>query len=460
MRGLSGGGLTVVGMSHARVAVLQVVSKQLSVTAAAAEYGFSRRHLHRLLARYREGGLEALEPRSRRPKTTPIATPQTVRKRVIELRSQLDCRRAGCGPRTIGWHLEQEGHKPPAPATISRILKEAGLIIPQPRKRPRSSYTRFEMAQPNEMWQSDFIHWRLADGTDVEVLNWLDDHSRYLLSCTAHRPVSGDDVVAVFLGLIEEYGPPASTLTDNGSVYTSRFTGGRNAFEYVLPILGIRQKNGSPGHPQTQGKTERFHQTLQRWLAARPTARTIAELQHQLDQFREHYNERRPHRALQRTPPGQAYRATPKAAPATNGHAPGHYRLRYDRLDTKGRMTLRRAGRMHHLGIGTAHARKRVLAFADDHHITVAELTTGEVLSTHLIEPTRPTGATKTNSPAAGRAPRNETHVPRHVRPMSRDITEPGGGIRTPKGYGRPAPKAGASANFATPAELLHKKRT
>jgi hypothetical protein len=243
------------------------------------------------------------------------------------------------------------------------------------------------MAQPNEMWQSDFIHRRLADGTDIEVLNWFDDHSRYLLSCTAHQPVTGDVVVAVFLDVVARYGAPASTLTDNGSVYTSRFTGGRNAFEYVLPILGVRQKNGSPGHPQTQGKAERFHQTLQRWLAARPTARTINELQRQLDAFREHYNEQRPHRALQRTTPGDAYRATPKATPATNGHAPGHYRLRYDRLDTKGKMTLRRAGRMHHLGIGTAHAGTRVLALADERHITVIELATGEVLSTHHIEP-------------------------------------------------------------------------
>ena len=291
------------------------------------------------------------------------------------------------GPVTIGWHLEREGHKPPAPATISRILKHAGLITPQPRKRPRSSYTRFEMAQPNEMWQSDFIHWRLADGTDVEILNWLDDHSRYLLSCTAHQPVTGDDVASTFLAAVDDHGAPASTLTDNGRVYTARFGGGRNAFEYLLPMLGVRQKNGSPGHPQTQGKTERFHQTLQRWLRARPPARTLPELQRQLDQFREHYNEHRPHRALNRRTPGDAYRATPKAAPASNGHAPGHYRLRYDRLDPKGRMTLRRAGRMHHLGIGTAHARKRVLAFADDTQVTVADLTTGEVLSVHLIQP-------------------------------------------------------------------------
>src|SRR5690348_7895898 len=185
-------------MSRARVAVLKVASGASSVTAAAAEYGFSRRHLHRLLVRYREGGLDALEPRSRRPRTNAAATAVLVRERVIELRRQLAADGLDAGPVTIAWHLERDGLRPPAPSTISRILQQAGLITPQPRKRPRSSYLRFEMAQPNEMWQSDFIHWRLAGGTDVEILNWLDDHSRYLLSTTAHAPVTGDDVVAVF----------------------------------------------------------------------------------------------------------------------------------------------------------------------------------------------------------------------------------------------------------------------
>ena len=125
---------------------------------------------------------------------------------MIELRAQLTADGLDAGPHTIGWRLEQEGHKPPAPATISRILNLAGLITPQPRKRPRSSYLRFEMAQPNEMWQSDFIHCSLVDGTGVEVLNWLDDPCRFLLSCTARRPVTGDDVVTVLLSLIEESG--------------------------------------------------------------------------------------------------------------------------------------------------------------------------------------------------------------------------------------------------------------
>lgn len=148
------------------------------------------------------------------------------------------------------------------------------------------------------------------------------------------------------------------------------------------------QKNGSPGHPQTQGKIERFHQTQKRWLAARPIARTLPELQSQLNEFREHYNEQRPHRSLNRRTPGDAYRATPKAAPA--GPRPhGHYRLRYDRLDDKGTMTLRHAGRLRHLPAGAANARTRVLALADDNQVLVTDLTTGEILSRHQIDPTK-----------------------------------------------------------------------
>jgi transposase InsO family protein len=393
-------------MSRARVAVLKVASGQLSVTASAVEHGFSRRHLHRLLAAYKEGGLEALEPRSRRPVGNSRATPEVVRDRVIRLRQQLTAEGLDAGPVTIGWHLEREGLKPPAAATISRILGQAGLVTPEPRKRPRSSYIRFQAAQPNETWQSDFMHCRLADGSDVEILSWLDDHSRLLLSCTAHQPVTGDVVVTVFLELVDQFGAPASTLTDNGRVYTARFGGGRNAFEYLLPILGVQQKNGSPGHPQTQGKIERFHQTLQRWLRARPRARTIPALQHQLDCFREHYNEHRPHRALQRTTPGDAYRQTPKAIPA-GPRAQGHYRLRYDRLDKKGTMTLRRGGRMHHLGIGAAHTGKRVLALADDREVTVIELETGEILSTHDIQPNKAYWRNKQREP--GRWPSSQT---------------------------------------------------
>ncbi len=375
-------------MSKHRVAVLKVVSAQLSVTAAAAESGFSRQHLQRLLRRYREGGLEALEPRSSRPRSSPGRTPEAVRERIVAVRTELTARGLDAGPVTIAWHLEREGLHAPSSSTIRRILHTAGLIVPEPHERPRSSWLRFEAAAPNELWQSDVTHWRLADGTEVEICSWLDDHSRYLLGCTAFGRVSGDDVVATFTTAGDEHGWPAATLTDNGAVYTSRFTGGRNSFEYLLAYLGIRQKNGAPGHPQTQGKIERFHQTLKRWLGQQPAPRTPAELQAQLDAFAIAYDEDRPHRAIGRITPGEAYRARPKAHPAGRG-APGHLRLRYDVADSKGAITLRRAGRLHHLKIGAAHARRRVLAIVDEREVTVADLATGEVLSSHLIEPDR-----------------------------------------------------------------------
>lgn len=373
-------------MSKNRVAVLKVVAKQLSVTAAAAEYGMSRQHLQHLLRRYREGGLDALEPRSRRPHTSPQRLPDAVREQIIALRVELTGCGLDAGPVTIAWHLGRAAEHVPSSSTIRRILHDAGLVTPAPRKRPRSSYVRFEAAQPNELWQSDFTHWRLADGSEVEIINWLDDHSRYLLGCQACARVTGDDAVATFLAAVEQHGAPAATLTDNGAVYTARFTGGKNGFEYVLARLGVRQKNGAPGHPQTQGKIERFQQTLKRWLERQPSATTLAQLQAQLDRFRSDYNERRPHRATGRSTPGQAYRATLTAQPASSGGA-AHYRLRYDVTDGRGAMTLRRAGRLHHLKIGATHARQRVLALADEHSVTVVALDTGEILSRHLIEP-------------------------------------------------------------------------
>jgi transposase InsO family protein len=278
--------------------------------------------------------------------------------------------------------------RPPAASTIRRVLTAAGLISPEPKKRPKSSYRRFQADQPNECWQSDFTHWQLADGTGVEIINWLDDHSRYLLASRAYRRVTGQTVISTFLAASNLYGLPQSTLTDNGSVYTSRFTGGRNGFEYLLASLGVTQKNGHPSHPQTQGKIERFHQTQKRWLAAQPAAATIAELQTQLDTFAHIYNHIRPHRALHGATPTQAYTATIKAAPANHSNNP-HYRVRNDHVDRLGKISLRRAGRMHHLGVGAVHAGQAVTIVIDADNATVIHRDTGQVLSEHVIDPDR-----------------------------------------------------------------------
>jgi transposase InsO family protein len=375
-------------MSKARVIVLAVVHQGLTKAEAAQRYSVSWQWVHTLVTRYNEGGLDALEPRSRRPASNSKATPVAVADRIIELRKQLDAGGLDAGPVTIAHHLAHEGARPPSTSTIRRILHAAGLVVANPKKRPRSSLHRFVADQPNECWQSDFTHWPLADGTDTEILNWLDDHARYLLSITAFIRVTGDDVVDTFTSNVNDYGPPASTLTDNGSVYTSRFTGGRNAFEYLLQLLRIQQKNGRVNHPQTQGKIERFHQTLKKWLARQPAATTLTELQAQLDTFQRIYNTQRPHRALAGLTPDNTYRATPKAVPRGTA-VDEHFRIRLDHVDAGGAISLRRAGRMHHLGVGARHRGTAVLILLDATTATVTHRTTGEILSRHTIDPAR-----------------------------------------------------------------------
>jgi transposase InsO family protein len=384
-------------MSKARVAVLKVISKQLSVTDAASEYGYSRQHLHRLVARYKADGLDAVEPRSRKPLSSPQATDEKVREFVVRTRLELTAGGWDAGPVTIAWHLEQAGMHVPSTSTIRRILHAAALVTPEPRKRPRSSYKRFEAAQPNECWQSDFTHWALDGGADAEIINWPGGHSRYLLACSAWAPVTGKVVVDTFLQASNAHGLPAPTLTDNGRACTARFGGGRSALGYLLAALGITQKNGHPFHPQTQGKAGRFHKTQKRWLAAQPPAATVAGLQDQLDVFRGHYNEHRPSRAVQRHTPGHAYRALPKAGPAAA--LSGCCRLRYDHVGKGGKVSIRHAGRMHHLGIGTAHRGKEILALTDTTSVTVLDLRTGEILSAHDIVPARAYWRNKQKSP-------------------------------------------------------------
>jgi transposase InsO family protein len=372
-------------MSKPRVIVLSVVQQNLSAAQAAAKFGVSRQWVYQLLARYKADGLDAVEARSHRPRTNPHRTEEAVRARIVQLRADLTTAGLDAGPISIAWRLEAEGLPCPSRATIHRILHAAQVITPQPRKRPRSSYRRFEAAQPNECWQSDFTHWRLADDTDIEILNWLDDHSRMLLSCTAHPRVTGPTVITTFLATINRYGPPASTLTDNGVVYTARFVGGSNGFEYLLRQLNITQKNGHPHHPQTQGKVERFHQTLKRWLTGQPAAGTIAELQHQLDTFTAIYNDHRRHRAHGQTP-SSAYASTLKAEPR-QATAENPYRVRTDTIDRFGKLTLRHAGHLHHLGVGIHHANTPALILVHPSTVDVINPATGELLSRHDIDP-------------------------------------------------------------------------
>lgn len=387
-------------MSKARLVITAVVVEGRRPTEVAATYRVARSWVYELVARYRAEGDAAFEPRSRRPRTSPKATSPAVVELICELRRTLQRRGLDAGADTIRWHLEHHHQLHVSRPTIHRILTRNGLITPEPKKRPRSSYIRFEAELPNECWQSDFMHYTLADGTDAEILTWLDDHSRYALRITAHQPVTGRIVASEFRAAITEHGIPASTLTDNGMVYTVRFAtgrGGRNAFEAELHQLGITQKNSRPNHPTTCGKVERFQQTMRRWLDQQPAPTTITGLQTLLDTFRTIYNEQRPHRSLpQRATPATTYTARPKATPA--GRDDTHYRVRHDQVDNSGVVTLRVHGRLHHIGIGRIHARTHVVLLVDDLHVRVVDATTGELLRQLTINPNRdyqPTGAPK-----------------------------------------------------------------
>lgn len=378
-------------MKPKNLVIVRAVREQgLSHAEAAARFGVTRQWVHALVRRYDTDGPDGVAPRSRAPKTRPGTTPDGIRDRIIALRVQLVADGADAGPETIAWHLEQEGRRAPSTSTIRRILHAENLITPAPAKRPRSSYIRFQADLPNECWQADITHWFLADGTRVEILDFLDDHSRLLLDIRTAAAFTGPMVVTVMTELISRYGPPASTLTDNGLVFTTRlarYKGARGGFEKLLAIHGITQKNGRPGHPQTQGKIERFHQTLKRFLTARAHPSTISDLQTLLTEFQTWYNTQRPHRATGRRTPEQAYTALPKATPT--GPTRSEWRSRTDKVDRDGKVTLRYAGKLRHLGIGKAHAGTAVLLLIHDRNVVTSDATTGEIIAEHTIDPTR-----------------------------------------------------------------------
>jgi transposase InsO family protein len=386
-------------MSKARLVITAVIVEKRSVSEVARAYGVARSWIYTLLARYAAEGEAAFTPRSRRPLTSPSAISAEAVELIVAVRKELSGQGLDAGPDTIAWHLAHQHQVRVSAATVARYLARHGLVVPEPRKRPKSSYIRFAAEQPNECWQADFTHYPLAGGTGTEVLTWLDDHSRLALRVTAWNRVTGPIVLAEFRAAAATYGPPAATLTDNGMVFTTRLSGGRggrNAFEHELRRRGITQKNGRPNHPQTQGKVERFQQTLKKWLAAQsPQPATLAQLQALLDAFTSYYNQQRPHKSLPgRGTPAAAYAARPKAIPGDRS-ADTHHRVRADRVGANGVVTLRHGGRLYHIGIGRAHAGTHILLLVQDTHIRIIDAATGELLRALTLDPSRnyqPTG--------------------------------------------------------------------
>ena len=345
------------------------------------------------------------------------------------MRKQLEKDGPDAGAESIAARLEREGVRPPANSAIHRILVSAGLVRPEPGKRPKASCTRFEASLPDELWQSDFTHWPIATVPGAVVVSRLDDRSRNLLHARAFATVTMDDVQATFLQACAEHGIPARTLTDNGTVYTTRpISAAPGRSERTLALMGVRQSNGRPCHPQTQGKIERYHRTLKQWLSARPLASSIDELNEQLAEFRHVYNEERPHRALGRRTPGEAYRAKGKALPdpelaagtqtkldeqrrrETTAGSPGATRrkpipkderaepARADvtigpgirRIDRRGCVTQNNiAGKRRIFNLGKHNAGRMAELLIDHGRAVATDLETGEILADQTLDATR-----------------------------------------------------------------------
>jgi Integrase core domain len=247
---------------------------------------------------------------------------------------------------------------------------------------------RFVAEQPTERWQLDITHWALADDSEVEILNLLDDHSRVCLASQARRVFKAGDVDDCFGIAATHYRYPATVLSDNGAVVTGR-SRARAAWPSRSPWPAEGSGCAPPGlPPQTCGKVERFHQTLKNWLTTRPRARTLRQLQAQLDSFRSYYNTKRPHRALGRRTPIQAYQARPKAVPTGLPLDDTQYRIRHDKIDPSGVFTLGHNSRLHHIGVGRRHAGTDILVLVHDRHVRVLTHD-GELLRELQLDPSK-----------------------------------------------------------------------
>jgi transposase InsO family protein len=294
--------------------------EKINIARFCREHGVSRGVFHKYLTRFRTEGTDGFTRRSTAPHH-PSALNASVAEAVLRARKELADNGLDNGPITIRWRLEDTGSTPlPSQSSIYRILREHGQITPQPRKKPRTR-RRFEYADPNGCWQIDGMEHHLADGTKVCIIQILDDHSRLDVGTYAATSENTAGTWAALQQAFTGHGVPVRLLSDNGLAFTGKHRGRMVELERHLAELGVTSIASTPHHPQTCGKNERLHQTLQKWLAARPPAENLVALQQLLDEYRTIYNHRR-HQSLDGQTPHQRYNARPKATPATGPRRP------------------------------------------------------------------------------------------------------------------------------------------
>ena len=289
-----------------------------AVSTFCAEHGISRKSFYELRKRAKtEGPAAVLEPRSRRPKTTPSKLTEEVRKQAIGVRAALEASGLDHGPISVHDKMHAMGlEQVPSVASLARIFREAGVARLEPKKRPRSAWRRFVYPAPNACWQLDATEYVLTGGRKCVIFQLIDDHSRYAVASHVAWGETVMDAIKVVDKAIAAHGVPQRLLSDNGLALNPSRRGYLGQLVDHVSRLGVEPITGKPYKPTTQGKNERFHQTLFRYLDKQPLAESLAELQVQVDAFDHIYNTERPHQGLPgRVTPLAAWEATPKAGP-------------------------------------------------------------------------------------------------------------------------------------------------
>jgi transposase InsO family protein len=337
----------------------------LNVSALCEELGITRQTFYKYRRRWKAEGPAGLVERSRRPDRSPTLMPAEIEERIVRLRKELPIDN---GAQTIAYHLAGDPavERVPSISAIHRALVRRGMVVPQPDKRPRSSYRRFEWPRPNDAWQIDATCWALADGREVWILDVLDDHSRVLVAARVASSPTCQAAWEAFSHAVADWGLPARVMSDNGLCFTGRLQGKDVDFERQLRSLGIRHIPSSPGHPQTCGKLERSHQTTKKWLRAAGPATTHHELQAQLDTWRNHYNHHRPHSSLRGATPYQRWSASEPATPE-GPPIPGPRRASVHTVSSAGHIGW---GRWN-IAVGYPLRGQQVLVIAQDHDLTI-----------------------------------------------------------------------------------------
>lgn len=290
-----------------------------SVSEFCRSLGISRPSFYQVRDRFRAEGNAALNPRSRAPKQPARVYADDTVKIMLGVRERLAGKGWDAGPRSV-WQacVDEALFTGPVPSvsTIGRIFAEAGVVEKNPRKRPRTSYIRFQRAAAMEMWQLDAFEFKLfdhdveAERTKVTVYQLLDDSTRLDVGTSAYAdPENGDDAVATVTAALDGYGVPRELLSDNGAAFNLTRQGAVTQLQRVLADRGCLGITGSFRSPTTQGKDERSHQTLQRFLNAHAPS-TLERVRERLVEYREYYNHRRHHQSLPgEMTPAQAWQA-------------------------------------------------------------------------------------------------------------------------------------------------------